>query len=156
MTEKTGPDSRQAGQENSIFINARVAIPLSEIRFRFARSSGPGGQRVNRRETQVELSFDVQGSPGLTDGDKQRILEKLSGYIDSAGVLHLTSQATRSQAQNRQDVTERFQRLLAGALRRPRRRKPTRPSAGAKERRLAEKKRRSQNKRLRRPPNEAG
>ncbi|MFQ5945102.1 MAG: alternative ribosome rescue aminoacyl-tRNA hydrolase ArfB [Anaerolineae bacterium] len=156
MTQRARTNGEQDREESSIRINARVSIPLSEIRFRFARSSGPGGQRVNRRETQVELSFDLGDSPSLSEGDKQRISEKLSGYIDSAGVLHLTSQATRSQAQNRQDVTERFQRLLSEALRQPRKRKPSRPSRAAKDRRLAEKKRRSEAKRLRRPPNEAG
>ncbi len=98
----------------------------------------------------------MHDSPSLSESDKKRIHEKLSGYIDTAGVLHLTSQATRSQAQNRQDVTERFRRLLAEALRRPRKRKPSRPSRTARERRLAEKKRRSEVKRLRRPPDEAG
>lgn len=156
MTEGTEPEGNGTAEENRLRINRQVAIPLSEIRYRFARSGGPGGQRVNRRETQVELYFDVSTSPSLSEAQKERIVEKLSGYMDSEGVLHLSSQATRSQVQNRQDVTERFQRLLADALHQPRKRRPTRPSRAAAESRLVEKRRRSEVKRLRRNPDQEG
>lgn len=133
-------------------ITDKVVISLTELRFRFSRSGGPGGQHVNRTETQVELLFDVAGSASLTDYQKSRILDKLKGYIDKQGVLHLVSGSTRSQSQNRTEVIERFRELLAWALRPGKRRKPTRPSRAARERRLAAKKRRSEKKRQREPP----
>lgn len=129
-----------------------VAIPWSELKFRFSRSGGPGGQHVNRVETQVELLFDVHGSAGLTASQKARILDRLKGYIDKDGILHLVSRMTRSQLQNREEVTERFRELLTQALRPRKRRWPTRPGRAARERRLAAKKQRSERKRRRRKP----
>ncbi len=129
-----------------------LTIPLSELKFQFTRSSGPGGQHVNTSSTQVELSFDVSGSPSLTEAQKARLLDRLASYIDKAGVLHLTSQATRSQLQNRQDVIERFQRLVNEALRVPKKRRATRPTLASRERRLQAKRARSQTKHLRDHP----
>ncbi len=74
-----------------------VSIPTSELHFRFARSSGPGGQHVNRSATQVELLFDVANSPSLDETQRQRVLRNLTPRIDKEGVLHLVSQETRSQ-----------------------------------------------------------
>ena len=128
-----------------------VSIPMSELRFRFARSSGPGGQHVNRTATQVELLFDVANSPSLNETQRQRVLRKLRSRIDKEGVLHLVSQETRSQLRNREEVVERFQELMRDALHVPKRRRPTRPSRAARERRLREKRRRSETKRGRRP-----
>ncbi len=125
-------------------------IPLEELVFHFVRSSGPGGQHVNKASTQVELSFDVVNSPSLSDEQKARVLEKLASHIDKEGVLHLASQATRSQLQNRQDVVARFQRLIEAALRVPKKRRPSRPSAAVRERRLKSKRERSQIKHMRR------
>ena len=133
-----------------IRINDNLHIPLSELQFHFVRSSGPGGQHVNRSATQVELSFDVAGSPSLDDAQRRHILTRLKNLIDKEGVLHLASQSTRSQLRNRADVIERFQKLLHAALKPRKRRRPTRPSAAAKERRLEQKKRRGSTKRLRR------
>ncbi len=131
-------------------INTRVSIPLAELRYRTTRSSGPGGQHVNKSETQVELSFDVAHSPSLTEAQRQRILIKLKNLIDQDGVLHLAAQAERSQLRNREIVTARFQEIVAAALRIPKKRRPTRPTAASKTRRLESKKRRGQTKRLRR------
>lgn len=125
-------------------------IPESELHLHFVRSSGPGGQHVNKSSTQVELSFDVVGSPSLNEAQKARLLDKLSSYIDKEGILHLTSQATRSQHQNRQEVIARFQQLVHAALRVPKKRRPTRPTAASHERRLKAKRERSQVKRIRR------
>ena len=122
-------------------ITDTVAIPLSELRYQFSRSGGPGGQHVNRTATQVELTFDVQGSASLDDSQRARVFGKLGSVIDSRGVLHLTSQTTRSQARNRADVTGRFQRLLRRALHVPKPRRPTRPTRTAVERRLQDKRR---------------
>jgi ribosome-associated protein len=128
---------------SSLNITETLDIPLAELHFQFSRSGGPGGQHVNRSATQVELTFDVANSPSLTDPQRARLLAVLKSYIDTHGVLHLSSQTTRSQHRNRAEVIERFQRLLQQALRLPKRRVRTRPPPHAKEHRLAEKRRKS-------------
>ena len=133
-----------------LVITAAVRIPLAELRYQFVRSSGPGGQHVNRSATQVELTFDLAGSPHLSEAQKARARTALKSYVDKDGVLHLASQVSRSQLQNREDVTSRFVELMRRALRVPKKRRPTRPSAASKERRLETKRRRSGIKRERR------
>jgi ribosome-associated protein len=130
-------------------ITDTVSIPESELSFRFSRSSGPGGQHVNRSETRVELVFDLMGSPSLSERQKARAGGRLEGYLDKDGVLHLVSQSTRSQLRNREDVVERFRTLLRAALRVRRRRHPTKPTSAAREKRLEEKTRRSETKKRR-------
>jgi ribosome-associated protein len=137
--------------EKVLRITNALTIPLSELRFRFARSSGPGGQHVNRSATRVELFFDVASSPSLTEAQRERALKALAPYIDSEGVLHLVSQTSRSQLRNREEVVERFRTLMDKAMRVPKRRRPTRPSRAAQERRLTSKRRRSEIKRQRGP-----
>ena len=137
--------------DSIVRITDTVSIPMSELRFRFARSGGPGGQHVNRSATQVELLFDVTNSPSLDEVQRQRVLTKLKSRIDKEGVLHLVSQETRSQLRNREEVVERFRELMREALHVPKSRRPTRPSRGARERRLEEKRRRGEAKRGRRP-----
>ena len=137
--------------DSFVRITDTVSIPMSELHFRFARSSGPGGQHVNRSATQVELLFDVANSPSLDETQQQRVLSKLKSRIDKEGVLHLVSQETRSQLRNREEAVERFQELMSGALRVPKSRRPTRPTRAARERRLEEKRRRGEAKRGRRP-----
>ena len=92
--------------DTDIQITETVAIPPAELHFQFSRSSGPGGQHVNRTASQVELTFDVLGSPSLNEAQRTRVLSKLKSYIDTRGVLHLTSQTTRSQHRNRAEVVE--------------------------------------------------
>jgi ribosome-associated protein len=135
--------------EDALQITEQLNIPLSELSYRFSRSSGPGGQHVQKSATRVELLFDVANSPSLTDSQRNKILHRLKGYIDTSGLLHLTAQSERSQLRNRQEVTARFQALLRQALRKRKRRKPTRPSAASKERRIRKKKHRSQIKQWR-------
>lgn len=135
---------------NTLFITKDLQIPLAEIQFRFARSSGPGGQHVNRSETQVELLWDVRNSPSLAPEQRQIIMAALANRIDRRGVLHLVSGQTRSQERNRQEVLNRFVHILQEALRPQRPRRPTRPTALAKEKRLQRKKLRGQIKRWRR------
>lgn len=131
-------------------INSHLRVPLAELRYQFARSSGPGGQHVNKTESQVELTFDVAHSPSLTDVQRQRVLHKLKNLIDTDGVLHLTAQSERSQLRNREAVTARFQQVLAQALHVPKQRRPTKPSAASKEKRIASKKQHGRIKQLRR------
>ncbi len=135
---------------SSVTINTHLSIPLTELEYRFTRSHGPGGQHVNVSATQVELLFDVAHSPSLTDAQRTRLMGKLGNLIDKAGVLHLADQSERSQFRNREIVTARFQALLAAALRVPKPRRPTKPTAASREKRLVTKKRRGQAKQLRR------
>lgn len=138
--------------ETHLDINDQLSIPLAELRFRFTPSSGPGGQHANRSATRAELLFDVAASPSLSETQRERALAALETYIDGEGMLRLVSQASRSQAQNRQEVTARFQALMAQALRPRKRRRPTRVSRAERDRRQAEKRRQSEKKRLRKPP----
>ena len=127
-----------------------MAISLDELSFRYARSSGPGGQHVQRTETKVELLFDLARSPSLSEEQRQLALSRLGGRIDSQGVLHLVSQTGRSQLDNREEVVERFCRLLAAALVPAKKRASTKPSTASRHRRLEAKRHRSEAKRLRR------
>lgn len=135
-----------------IQINRRLAIPLAEVRFQFSRSGGPGGQNVNRRETRVELLFDLRQSPSLSEGQRARLLQRLGRYVDADGVLHIVVTTERSQLRNRQEALERFAQLLQEGLRVSRRRLPTQPSAQARARRLEQKRQHSAIKSARRPP----
>jgi ribosome-associated protein len=125
-------------------INDEVSIPLAELSFRFSRSSGPGGQHVQKTSTRAELLFDVAHSPCLTEAQRARVLKRLAGYIDSTGILHLAAQSERSQWRNREEVLARFENMMRQALKRRKRRKPTRPSAASREKRLREKRLRSE------------
>jgi len=132
-----------------LHIDNKVTIPRSELDFRYSRSSGPGGQHAQKSSTRVELLFDAANSPSLDASQRAQVMKRLAGYIDAEGVLHLVSQSERSQYRNREEVVERFQALMRQALKRRKRRKPTRPTAGSKERRLQRKKRRGQKKKRR-------
>lgn len=126
-----------------------VLIPESELVFKASRSSGPGGQNVNKLNTRVTALFDVVGSPSLSEEQKQQVLSRLSTRVDKTGVLHVVSQKHRSQEANRREAAQRVQQLVQETLKpRPVRRK-TKTPAGARERRLAEKKRRSDRKQQR-------
>lgn len=141
-----------------IHITRRLFIPASELEFRFSRSGGPGGQNVNRRETRVELLFDVHASPSLSEKQRNRLLKRLASHIDRDGVLHIVARAHRSQLRNRQEAIERFVDLLQRGLRAPRRRLPTRVPQRAIKRRLSSKRRRGEIKQLRKrvQPDDSG
>ena len=126
-----------------------VVVPRSEIELRTSRSSGPGGQHAQKSETRVEALFDVEASSALTDAQKRRVVAK------AGPVLRAVAQDERSQLRNKELATERVIESLRQALRVPRRRVPTKPSAASRERRLEQKKRRSEVKRLRRSTGDA-
>jgi ribosome-associated protein len=131
-------------------IDHTLLIPRHELTYRATRASGPGGQHVNTSSTRVELTWNAATSPALSEEQRVRILTKLAGRIDGEGVLRLTCGTHRSQARNRDDVTERFRSLLAVALRVPKHRRRTRPSRASKEARIQEKKKRGEVKAARR------
>jgi ribosome-associated protein len=133
-------------ERESIRVTRSVAIPLSEIELRFSRSSGPGGQHAQKTESRVEAVFDVEASSALTPAQKRRVVAK------TGSVLRAVAQDERSQWRNRELAIERVVEALREALRVQRRRVPTKPSAAARQRRLDEKRRRGEVKRLRRPP----
>jgi ribosome-associated protein len=133
-------------------INRRVTIPEAELEFRASRSSGPGGQGVNTTASKIELRFDVDASPSLSERDKQLIHERLGNRITDDGVLILQSSEQRSQHQNREAAVARLQALVSEAIQPPKHRRRTRPTRASKERRLEAKKRRGEKKRLRKPP----
>jgi ribosome-associated protein len=127
----------------SIRVTRSVVLPLREVDFRTSRSSGPGGQHAQKTETRVEAVFDVELSEALTHAQKRRVIAR------AGPVLRAVAQDERSQARNRELATERLVEQLRAALRVPRKRRPTKPSKEAVERRLEEKRRRSRLKRLR-------
>ncbi len=122
--------------DDRLEIAPELSLPRRELEYRASRSGGPGGQHVNTSSTRVEVWWDVAGSPSLTEEQRARLLSRLASRLDGSGRLRLVSGASRSQLRNREEVTERLRRLVAGALVVPRRRKPTRPSRAAKAARL--------------------
>jgi ribosome-associated protein len=130
----------------SIRVTRSVVLPLAEVELQVSRSSGPGGQHAQKSETRVVAVFDVEASSALTEVQKRRVISR------AGPVLRAVAQDERSQFRNRELAVERLVAALREALRVERKRKPTKPSAAARERRLEGKRRRSQVKRLRRPP----
>lgn len=137
-------------ESDDIIISETVRIPPSELVFRFSPSRGPGGQHVNRAHTRVTLLFDVGGSPSLGEETRDRLLAVLSARLDRRGVLHITAQDSRSQSVNRELAVARFVSLLAMALQEQAERKETKTPRAAREKRLAEKKKRGLRKKERR------
>ena len=134
-------------------IGATRPLPVEELELRFSRSGGPGGQHVNTSSTRVEVVWDVAASPSLTEVERQRLVERLGARLDSAGRLHVVAQDERSQTRNRELAIARLGDLVRAGLAPPAApRRPTRPSAAARTRRLSEKRRAAEAKRLRRPP----
>jgi ribosome-associated protein len=130
--------------DESIRVTRSVSIPRSEIELRFSRSSGPGGQHAQKSDTRVEAIFDVEASSALSEAQKRRVVAK------AGAVLRVVAQDERSQWRNRELALERLAESLRDALRVERPRRPTKPSKAAVERRLEQKRRRSEVKRRRR------
>jgi ribosome-associated protein len=138
------PDPASGAGPEVVRVSSSLRIPMAELQFRFSPSGGPGGQHANKVATRVELRFDVAGSPSLGPHQRARLLERFGPEI------RVVADDERSQLRNRQLAVERFRERVVGALRVEKARRPTRPSKGAKERRLADKRRLSERKRARR------
>jgi ribosome-associated protein len=135
-----------AMERESIQVTRSVLLPLSEVEIRVSRSSGPGGQHAQKSATRVEAVFEVEASEALTETQKRRVVAR------AGPTLRAVAQDERSQLRNRELATERLVEKLRAALAVPRPRRPTKPSPASRERRLADKRRRGDTKRLRRPP----
>ncbi len=125
-----------------------ISIPEQELNFAAIRASGPGGQNVNKVSSAVQLFFDIRNS-SLPEKYQQRLLALSDSRISSEGLVVIKAQAFRSQEKNREAATERLRKLIKSVMIEPKTRKATKPKAGARQKRLDEKKQRSQNKALR-------
>jgi len=139
----------EEGPREGLRVNRQLLIPLAEVTLRASRSSGPGGQHANVTASRVEASFDVLASRSLSEGQRRRLLARAGPRIVAI------AQDERSQARNRELALTRLGERLARALAVPKPRRPTRPTAATRERRLQAKRRGTQRKRERRPPEES-
>ena len=137
-----------------LVVNPRIQIPLREFEFTFARSSGPGGQNVNKVSSKATLRWPVMSSPSLPEDVRRRLLSRQRRRITAAGDLMITSQRFRDAGRNTADCLEKLRQMLAEAATPPVPRKATRPTRGSVRRRLAAKQQKSEKKRLRRGAND--
>jgi ribosome-associated protein len=135
-----------------ITLPGRIWLRRSDLRFEYSRSPGPGGQNVNKVASRVTLLFDVEHCPHLSPAHKARLMKAFPGRINREGVMRVVSSRFRTQAANRKAATERFVELVSEALTPAKRRRQTGVPARERARRLAEKARRGERKRLRRSP----
>jgi ribosome-associated protein len=133
-------------------INAQIVVPGRELRFTFVRSSGPGGQNVNKVATKAVLRWSLRNSTALPDAVRGRLLAKAARQINDRGELILTSQRYRDQSRNVDDCLAKLRNLILAATKAPRARKKTRPTKASKEARLGAKRATSEKKRRRAPP----
>ncbi len=134
-----------------LHITTDIAIADEELSLRFVRSSGPGGQNVNKVATAVQLRFDAAGSPSLPADVRARLMRLAGQRLTEDGVLIIDARRFRTQARNRQDALERLKALIRRAAEKPKPRKKTRPTRASKQRRLDDKRHRGETKRRRRP-----
>jgi ribosome-associated protein len=137
---------------DDLYVTDTLTIPAAELSESFARSGGPGGQNVNKVASKVLLRWSLAESAVLSDKDREWLAERLRSRLTTAGELLVASTTGRDQAGNREDARQRLAEIVRRALARPKQRRRTRPSRGAIEHRLEEKKRRKTVKRLRRGP----
>ena len=131
-------------------VSEDVSIPRSELEYRATRAGGAGGQHVNTSSTRIELLWNVAQTGALDDERRARVTARLATRIDGEGWLRVVASARRSQQQNREAAEARLAELVRGALVVPKRRRPTRPTRASKEKRIQEKRKRSETKRMRR------
>ena len=137
---------------DAIVVTDTVRVPPAALTMRATRASGPGGQNVNKVASKVDVRVDLDAIEGLTDPARERLRVLARHRLDAEGWLQVTSQVTRDQTRNLDDAREKVRNLVAAALREPKRRRPSRPPAAARERRIETKKRRGSVKRLRGRP----
>jgi ribosome-associated protein len=137
-------------ESDTLLISDSLRIPLAEIEIAFTRSSGPGGQHVNKTSTRAEITFDVGHSPSIAERDRSWLLSRLASKLDTEGKLHIAAQEYRSQLRNKKAALDRLQELLQEALKRPKKRKRSKPSKSSIEARLKSKKRAGDIKKQRR------
>ena len=135
-----------------LVIDSQIQIPLTDVRFTFSRSSGPGGQNVNKVSSKVTLHWNVKSSPQLPADVRERFESKYAHRINSDGDIVLHSQRYRDQLRNREDCLEKLRQLILSVRTAPKRRRATRPTRASRERRLREKHRKGDKKRMRKPP----
>jgi ribosome-associated protein len=133
-----------------IYVTPRLTIPAGELEMSFARSGGPGGQNVNKVSSKVDLRWNPTTSAALTFDDRALLLDRLRSRLTTDGYLIVTSTATRDQLKNRDDALSKLALIVKSALHRDKPRRPTKPSKGAKRRRLDDKRRHSEKKQNRR------
>lgn len=133
-----------------LVVTPRVTIPAGELEFSFSRSGGPGGQNVNKVSSKVDLRWNPRTSAALAEDDRAWVLQKLRSRLTTDDTLIITSTATRDQIANRADALEKLTLIVAAALDRPKPRKASRPSRGAKRRRVADKRKQAEKKANRR------
>ncbi len=131
-------------------VDRRVVIPAAELSWSAVRASGPGGQNVNKVASKVDLRFELASTTALPADAKERLLRMVRTRLDKEGRLVITSQLTRDQSRNLEDAREKLATLVRRALVAPKARKPTKPSRGARERRLGEKRAQADKKQARR------
>jgi Protein chain release factor B len=136
--------------ETKLNVTPAISIPRTELTYRASRAGGPGGQHVNTSSTRIELLWDLPNSRAVTEDERERIRAKLAQRLDSDGQVRVVASDRRSQQQNREAADTRLASLVRHALHVPKTRRPTKPTKAAKERRLSDKKRRSEKKQNRR------
>ena len=149
MTHQAGADL-ETGE--GIRVNDSLLIPRGELEIRASRSSGAGGQHVNKTSSRIEISWNIASSRAITDEQRDRLLEKLASRLSDDGAIRIVASDTRSQLRNREAAERRLGDTIAKALVVPKKRKPTRRPRAADEARLTEKKKHSERKRERKRP----
>jgi ribosome-associated protein len=137
---------------DAIVVTETIRVPAAALTMRAVRASGPGGQNVNKVASKVDVRVDLDAIEGLSDRARERLRTLARHRLDAEGRLWVTSQATRDQGRNLEDAGDKIRALVLAALPEPKRRRPSRPSATARERRLQSKKRRGEIKRRRARP----
>lgn len=134
---------------SSLFVNESVAIPRSELDVRVSRSSGAGGQHVNKTSSRVEIFWNIQSSKAISEAERARLIDKLRSKLTTDGSIRVVASDMRSQSRNRELAEGRLAELVRRALLIPRKRRPTRPTKASKEARLEGKKRQASKKKNR-------